>query len=525
MKRFSTLSRRAFLGQAVAPARPNIVLILADDLGFSDLGCYGGEIATPNLDRLAQQGTRFTQFYNCARCCPTRSALMSGLYPHQAGIGYMEPTHKYARGAHRLAPRAYQGFLRPDVPTLGQALQRAGYQTFLSGKWHLGSAPGQRPWERGFHRTYGILGGMSAYFNPPPQQIFDQGQPLAHTGPDYYTTDRFTDRALDFLREASPAQPYFLYLAYTAPHFNLDAWPADIAKYRGKYRGGWDALRARRLERQKQLGIVPPSTSLSPRHPQSPPWEEERDQDLMDLKMAVYAAAVDRLDQNIGRLLDHLRESGQEENTVVFFLSDNGAEMLGRRWPTSAPYEKRDHAMYLLPWANASNTPFRLFKQQMHEGGIASPFLARWPGHFAASRLERKSYGHVIDLFPTLLEIAGGQSPNLEGKSLLPALRGRAIAQETRFWEHGGNRAVRAGRWKLVSYYNEVECDPVTYGLGYRTGPWELYDMERDRTESHNLAPRQPARVRALSAAYERWAQRVGVVPWEEILREGGYPA
>jgi arylsulfatase len=505
--------------------RPNIILIMADDLGFSDLGCYGGEIETPNLDALAAQGLRFAQFYNNARCCPTRSTLMSGLYPHQGGIGYMEPTHKYAAGAQKLGLREYQGFLRTDVTTLGEALQRAGYQTFLSGKWHLGTDPGQRPWERGFDRTYGILGGMSAYFNPPPQQIFDQGQPLKETGPQYYTTDRFTDRALDYLREAKPGQPYFLYMAYTAPHFNLDAWPRDIAKYRGQYRIGWDELRARRLRRQKELGIVPANTVLSPRHAQSPAWQDERDKDLMDLKMAVYAAAVDRMDQNIGRLLRFLRDSGQEENTAVIFLSDNGGEMLGRRLNSEAPYQPRDHAFYLLPWANASNTPFRLFKQQMHEGGISTPFIVRWPKQIAAGRLETKSYGHVMDLYPTLLDLAGSGQKGLEGKSLLPVWRGRGTQQETRFWEHGGNCAVRQGRWKLVRYYNEVECDPVTYGLGFRTGPWELYDIERDRTELNDLAPRQPQRVRQMSAAYERWAQRVGVVPWEEILRAGGYPA
>ncbi len=539
--RYPSPSRRELLAALAAPASgaraakdrpPNIVLILADDLGFSDLGCYGGEIHTPNLDRLASQGVRVAQFYSCARCCPTRSSLLTGLYPHQAGIGYMEPTHKYARGVDKMRLPQYQGFLNRNCATLAEALKPAGYQCFLSGKWHVGRDPGQRPWERGFDRFYGILGGAVPYFKPPSGQVHDGAAP-AVIAENFYSTDAFTDRALQFLNEADASRPQFLYLAYTAPHFNLDAWPKDIEKYRGRYRVGWDTIRQQRFARQVRLGLVPASTKLSPRHPRSPAWENESRQDLMDLKMSVYAATVERMDWNIGRVLDQIQRSGQEENTVVVFLSDNGGEMLGRYQNPQPPFEKRHHATYDLSWGNVSNTPFRLFKQTMHEGGISEPFIARWPGHFPANRIVRRGYGHVRDLMPTFLDLAGGSYPRqvngnevqpLEGASLRSLLSGKAPSPAPPiFWEHGGNRAVRDGKWKLVSYYNEVEEDPVTYGLGVRTGPWELYDMERDRSECSDLAAKEPGRVRRMAAQYESWARRVGVVPWEDILRAGDW--
>jgi arylsulfatase A-like enzyme len=532
-----TVTRRQWLATAAGALarrkRPNIILIVADDLGFSDLGCYGGEIETPNLDRLASQGVRFTQFYNCARCCPTRASLLTGLYPHQAGIGYMEPTHKYARGAIERKIPQYQGFLNRECVTLAEALKPAGYQSFLSGKWHVGREPGQMPLDRGFDRFFGILGGMVAYFDPPPEQLYEGREPLKRLPPKFYATDAFTDKAIQFMKEADPARPYFLYLAYTSPHFNLDAWPEDIRKYRGKYMVGWDETRRRRFERQLKLGIVAPGAQLSERHPRSPAWEDEPDKDLMDLKMAVYAAAVDRMDWNIGRLLEALRRSRAEDNTLVIFISDNGGEMLGRRLNSKPPYSKKDHAMYLLPWANVSNTPFRLFKQMMHEGGISSPFIARWPGVTPPGSLLRRDFGHVMDLMPTFLEIAGATYPSryngrrippVEGMSLLAMLHGREGGKRrTLFWEHGGNRALRDGRWKLVSFYNEVEEDPVTFGLGARTGAWELYDMEKDRSECSDLARAHPERVRAMERQYEQWARRCGVVPWEEILRDGGW--
>ncbi len=530
------MTRRQWLAGAAggfAPRkRPNIILMMADDMGFSDLGCYGGEIETPNLDRLASQGVRFTQFYNCARCCPTRASLLTGLYPHQAGIGYMEPTHKYARGAIERKIPQYQGFLNQQCVTLAEALKPAGYQCFLSGKWHVGREPGQMPLDRGFDRFFGILGGMVSYFDPPPAQLYEGRDPLKTLPRNFYSTDTFTGKAIQFMQEADAARPYFLYLAYTSPHFNLDAWPEDIRKFRGRYLEGWDEIRRRRFERQLKLGIVAPGTKLSERHPRSPSWESEPDKDLMDLKMAVYAAAVHRMDWNIGRVLDALRRSGAEDNTLVIFISDNGGEMLGRRTNSKPPYSRQDYATYMLPWGNVSNTPFRQFKQMMHEGGVSSPFIARWPGVTPVGGLLRRDFGHVRDLMPTFLEIAGADYPSshngrriapTEGRSLMPMIRGRETGKRPAlFWEHGGNRALRDGRWKLVSYYNEVEEDPVTFGLGARTGPWELYDMESDRSECANLASSNLKRVRTMERQYEHWARRTGVVPWEVILRMGG---
>jgi len=531
------MTRRQWLATAaggIAPRkRPNIILMMADDMGFSDLGCYGGEIETPNLDRLASQGVRFTQFYNCARCCPTRASLLTGLYPHQAGIGYMEPTHKYARGAIEREIPQYQGFLNKECVTVAEALKLAGYQCFISGKWHVGREPGKMPLDRGFDRFFGILGGMVAYFDPPPGQLYEGRDPLKALPKNFYSTDAFTDKAIQFMQEADPARPYFLYLAYTSPHFNLDAWPEDIQKYRGRYLAGWDAIRRLRYERQLKLGILPSNTQLSERHPRSHSWEDEREKDLMDLKMAVYAAAVDRMDRNVGRVLDALRRSGAEDNTLVIFISDNGGEMLGRRPNSKPPYSKQDHATYMLPWGNVSNTPFRQFKQMMHEGGISSPFIARWPGVTPTGSLLRRDFGHVMDLMPTFLDVAGAGYPGqhngrrtlpMAGRSLLSLLRGQEGGKRPAlFWEHGGNRAIRDGRWKLVSYYNEVEADTVTFGLGARTGPWELYDMQSDRSECADLASANPKRVRAMERQYEQWARRSGVVPWEDILRIGGW--
>ncbi len=534
------LNRRRFLGSlAAAPLaaagadrRPNIVLIMVDDMGFSDIGCYGAEIATPNLDSLAARGVRFTQFYNCARCCPTRASLLTGLYPHQAGVGYMEPGNRYNKPiVEKLRAPQYQGFLNDRCVTIAEALRPAGYQTFMAGKWHVGSAPGQRPLDRGFDRFFGLLGGASSFFKPRPDQLYSGNQPLTELPPDFYATDAYARAAVRFLEEAAADRPFFLYLAFTAPHWPLEARPEDIARYRGRYRDGWDELRRRRLARQIELGLFPPGTRLTPRHKDSYPWEQEPDQDNMDLRMAVYAAMLDSVDRNTGLVIEALRRLGREQNTLIMFLSDNGA--------CAEPYLRKpggepNHAAQLLPWANASNTPFRLFKHWVHEGGIASPFIACWPARLPAGGVINTRWtGHVIDILPTCLAAAGVKYPavyqgrriqRVQGQSMLRALGDpRRRRRGPLFWEHEGNRALREGRWKLVSYYNEIHEEMGKVGTGRRTGAWELYDLEADRTEMDDLAPTHARLVRSMIRAHRAWELRVGVVDWEEVMKAGGF--
>jgi arylsulfatase len=499
-----------------APARPNVLLILADDLGFSDLGCYGSEIATPHIDRLAAGGLRFTSFYNAARCCPTRASLLTGLYPHQAGVGHM---------LQAWSPPGYTTGLNDRCATIAEVLRLAKYRTYHAGKWHVGHLVGfqttAHPLDRGFDRFYGT-GGGSNYFAPKP--LMSDRKLIEPKGPDYYLTDDLTGAAVRFVREHArdhAGTPFFLHLCYTAPHFPLQARPADIQKYRGKYRAGWDALRQARHARQKKLGIVESRWKLSPRDPVAAAWADAKDKDEWDLRMAVYAAMIDRMDQGIGRVLDALRAARLLDDTLILFLSDNGAsaEALDT-WPNPARGHKpgavtgtRDsHRCLEVGWANAANTPFREHKMWVHEGGISTPLIAHWPAGIAARGKLTSAVGHIVDILPTLIELAGVKYPArlgrrdlvpLEGKSLVPILQGKAPQGErTLFWEHEGNRAIRDGKWKLVAEYR---------------GKWELYDLESDRTECSNLAGKQPQRVQALAAKWQAWAKKVGVVPWEKL--------
>lgn len=521
--------------QSTEDGRPNIILIMADDMGFSDIGCYGSEIHTPNLDRLAEKGTRYTEFSNCARCCPTRASLLTGLYPHQAGVGYMEPGNRYNKAiVETVGAPQYQGHLRQNCVTIAEALRGAGYQTFMSGKWHVGTEEGQRPTDRGFDRYYGILGGACNYWHPDPENLRQGDAPVRDLPDDFYTTDYFSEYAARFIREADADRPFFLYLAYNAPHWPLHAWPEDIDRYRGRYMMGWDELRRQRLTHQKEMGLLSPRTSLTPRDWESHPWEDEFDKEGMDLRMAVYAAMVDRMDQGIGRVLAALRERGQEENTLTMFLSDNGgcAEPVGRD-SCEEPGPADTFQGYLLPWANASNTPFRLFKHWTHEGGIATPFIVHWPARISAGTINTRQTGNVKDLLPTCLEAAGVQYPvthagreitPCEGHSLVHSFFDpESVQNEPIFWEHEGNRAVRHGQWKLVSYYNQIHQEMGRVGTGRRTGGWELYDMERDRVELNDLAGAYPEKVDELLRAYREWEERVGVLDWEFCLQLGSY--
>jgi arylsulfatase A-like enzyme len=494
--------------------KPNIVLIMADDMGFSDIGCYGGEIHTPNLDKLAAGGLRFTQFYNAARCCPTRASLLTGLYPHQAGIGLMVGNSGYP---------AYQGYLNEHCVTIAEALKPAGYKTFMSGKWHVGEDRTHWPTDRGFDRYFGLISGAANYFDIVKTKAQGVKRQMAlddksYTPPreGFYMTDAITDHAVEFIAgHGRSKQPFFLYLPYTSPHWPLHAWPQDITKYKGKYLKGWDALRQERYERMVKMGIISDKWKLSPRDTTTWPWDDEKNKELLDSKMAVYAAQIERMDYGIGRVLDKIREIGAEENTLVLFLADNGGCAEGgpvgfdNRKNGLPPGGVDSFMSYGLSWANASNTPFRRYKHWVHEGGISTPLIAYWPAVIKNAGALTGQSGHLIDLMATCLDVAGTQYPKtykgreitpLEGKSLLPIFEGKQReGHEAIYWEHEGNRAVRQSKWKLVAAHGQ---------------PWELYDLEADRTELNNLADKFPEKVEQLKGLYQSWAKRCGVQPW-----------
>lgn len=484
--------------------RPNIIVIMADDMGFSDLGCYGSEISTPNLDRLAAGGMRFTQFYNTGRCCPTRAALLTGLYSHQAGVGEMT--------ADRGLP-GYRGHLNDRCVTIAEALGQSGYHTLMSGKWHVGDKRPHWPVDRGFEKYFGLLEGASNYFHSDKKMAIDD-QPYKPKGDDFYMTDAITDHAVDYINEYTrKADPFFLYVAYTAPHYPLHAWPKDITRYKGKYMAGWDALRRQRYEKMIQMGLIEPKWPLSPRDERSPAWDDVKNKEAEDLKMAVYAAQIDRMDQGIGKIMDKLQAAGELENTLILFLCDNGgcAEKRNSGSPDAPLGSEESYLSYGLPWAAVSNTPFRLYKQRVHEGGIASPLIACWPNTIRPGQITHQP-GHVMDIMATCLDIANAKYPEtfkgreitpLEGISLLPAFQGRAEeGHDALYWEHMGNRAVRQGKWKLVALDGER---------------WELYDMEADRSELTDLSIDQPEKAAELVDLYNRWAERCGVLTQKEL--------
>lgn len=491
-----------------ATQRPNIIVIMADDMGYSDIGCYGSEISTPNIDSLADNGVRFTQYYNAARCCPTRASLLTGLYPHQAGMGGM-----ISRGYNKPAG-PYQGYLNDQCVTIPEVLRNAGYSTYCSGKWHVGEEPEHWPRERGFDRYFGLISGASSYYElvvSGRQMVLDD-EPWRIPDRDFYMTDAFTDHAVQCIDEHDEGRPFFQYLPYTAPHFPLHALPEDIEKYRDRYREGWDVLREERHARMKELGVIDSDWALSPRDPDVPAWED-RDRSVdWELRMAVYAAMIDRMDQGIGRVMDALRRRNMLDNTLIMFVADNGGcheSVSGRglNTPGSKPGERGSYVGYLKPWANASNTPFRLFKQYIHEGGISSPLVAHWPKGIEARGEITNSMHHVMDFMPTCCELANATYPDtyrnqpiqpMEGESLLPALHGEAQSEpRTLYWEHMRNTAVRSGDWKLVSRRENTE--------------WELFDMVTDRTELTDRSADSPNVKEKLLGQYNDWATRVGV--------------
>ena len=495
---------------ASAPPRPNILVILVDDMGFSDIGCYGSEVPTPNLDKLAAGGLRFTQFYNTGRCCPTRASVLTGLYPHQTGVGHMVEDGGVP---------GYRGRLNNLCVTIGEVLGGAGYFTAMSGKWHVGQNHGVVPWERGFQRSLNSPAGGFYYPEGKQGRLFLNGKALADNAPElpknWYTTDLYTDFGIRFIDEALAAkQPFLLYLAYNAPHFPLQAPADEIAHFRGKYKVGWDKLREQRHARQKELGVVEKSWPLSPRPDLVPAWDTltEADKDRFDHIMAIYAACVAHMDTAVGHLVAALKQRGVLDNTLILFLSDNGgnAESGPRgRLEGDSPGGAGSTVFCGQSWATLENTPFRRYKHYNHEGGIATPLIAHWPAGIAAHGELRQQPGQLVDIMATCVELAGAKYPAMfhrqailpmEGRSLVPAFADQPIQRDALYWEHEGNAAVRVGDWKLVR-------------LG-RNGPWELYNLKTDRTELHDLAAAEPARAAELAAKWDAWASRANVKPY-----------
>ena len=534
----------------ITQKKPNILLILADDMGYSDVGCYGSEIHTPNIDALAAHGLRFTQFYNGARCCPSRASLLTGLYAHQAGVGLMTEDRQQP---------GYRGRLNDSCVTLAQVLKSAGYQTFMSGKWHVGD---MLPTTRGFDRFYGFYTGYTVNsWNPDQMGLFPPGPMHSYAPGKFYAADAITDYTLDFIHEGrrNADHPWFVYLAYQAAHFPLMAPKKEADRYVSVYEQGWDKIRDARLTRMKQLGLFDNSIDLSPRSliPKpfraaqdglnatvNPAWDSlpaDRREDLAH-RMALYAAMVEHMDRDIGRIIDDLRRHDDLDNTLIVFLSDNGACAewapfgfdLKMDYPQSDGTKGTGHGYngatqvkshlhtgaeldtmgqpggtgigYGSGWANACNTPFRMYKHYDHEGGISTPFIVHWPAHISDKGVLRTQVGHIIDLMPTLVEVGGAKYPAnynghsilpMEGKSLVPAFANQPIPREALFWEHERNQAVRVGDMKLVRLAGK---------------PWELYDMSKDRVEMNNLSASQPDVVRKMSALWDAWAARCNVI-------------
>jgi len=470
-------------------ARPNIILIVTDDLGHSDIGAWGGEIRTPNLDWLAKEGLRFTQFYNASKCEPSRASLLTGLYWPVTGLGGK-------RGI-----------------TLGEALRGAGYATCALGKWHIDG----NPVHRGFDRYFGHLSGASPFFPPLNNSWRVDTNPFTTDDPDFYVTDALTDFTIDFIRtnrRTAPEKPFFVYLGYNAPHNPLQAPHEDILRYRGSYLKGWDVLREERYQRMIGQGLIDPeATPLSPRPQNIPAWDSltPEQKDLEDLRMSVYAAMIDRLDQNIGRLLDGLRAEGVAENTLILFLSDNGASPY---WRTDRPMlaagrlpgDRNSNWEIGLGWANAANTPFRLYKRNQHEGGILTPMIAWWPAGIRNGGRKVSDVSHIIDILPTLLDAgqgsypaqsAGRANPPLPGKSLLPLFK-----DQTREPHHAlyfllyDHAAIRSGNWKLARVDGH---------------PWELFDLSSDRTETRDLATEHPEITQRLERQFTTWLTEVNM--------------
>jgi arylsulfatase len=529
--------------------KPNFLIVMVDDLGYSDISSYGSEIPTPSIDFLANNGLRYTQFRNSARCCPSRASLMTGLYPHRAGIGHM---------MNDLGREGYRGDLSKNSVTIAEVLKSVGYNTYMAGKWHLTrfSEPKDSnhnwPIQRGFDKFYGTLAGYGSQYNPIGLM---EGNNLIEPTDDYYYTEALTQKSIDYLKEAHEQQnPFFLYLAYTAPHYPLHAKKGAIDKHRGRFSVGWDSLRSRRYDKLRDLGMLNPETELPVRDGMSIPWKDEPNKKWQESRMEAYAGMIEHVDQGIGDILKALKINGQLNNTIIFFLSDNGGsaeghlnntvERWGTPWKSKLIPEKtmngervisgdfvglelgpeNTFGSYGPKWSNVSNSPFRLHKNWVHEGGISSPFIVHWPNGIKDHGSLRNQSVHIMDIMATCLDISrvkypneynGNQIKELQGVSLVPSFENNPLnRKEPLFWEHEGNRAVIDGKWKLVSAYPGSWSSMLDFKY---EGNWELYDLEKDRTETNNLATVYPAIVQELSEEWKTWANKNGVISYEEL--------
>lgn len=517
MKQFlltTLLGLLTFFSQAAE--KPNIIVVLVDDMGFADLGCYGSEIPTPNLDSLAAHGVRFTQFYNTGRCCPTRASLLTGLYPHQAGVGHMTEDKGLL---------GYAGRLNDSCVSMAEVLKPAGYFTAMTGKWHVGQNLGVTPWGRGFDRSLNAAAGGFYFAGGDKAKLFLNGKAIdgddASLPKDWYSTDLWTTFGLKFIDEAmAEKKPFYLHLCHNAPHFPLQAPAEAIAMFRGKYKAGWGALRDQRIKRQQELGITDPAWQKSPRPEPIKLWKDltAEEQERFDNIMAVYAACVYRMDKAIGDLVAGLKQRGVLDNTLILFMSDNGGNAeAGPNGKTNGDPTKADSSWFCgESWAFLENAPFRKYKHYNHEGGIASPLIAHWPAVVKTMRQGDKEMGrlehtpaHLIDIMATCADVGGATYPKehkghaitpMEGKSLKDVLLGGPMESRALFWEHEGNAAIREGDMKLVR-------------TSYK-GHWELYDLKADRTEQHDLTSAQPDQAKALAAKWEAWAERAQVKPY-----------
>ncbi|NOX99995.1 MAG: arylsulfatase [Verrucomicrobia bacterium] len=550
----------AYIPTYAAAERPNIILIMGDDMGISDIGCYGSEIKTPNLDNLAEGGLRFRQFYNTSRCCPTRASLLTGLYPHQAGIGDMMDD---------LGMDGYRGELNRNSVTIAEVLKTAGYRTYVAGKWHVtkktqaNSDADRRNWplQRGFDRFYGTIHGAGSFFDPNSltrdNSFISPFDDPEYQSEEFYYTDAISDHAVRFVQEHHQEQsdsPFFMYVAYTSAHWPMHARKRDIAKYKGQYDAGYDVIRKARYEKMINLGLIDSQSAKLSKLKDS--WKETDHLKWDIVNMEVYAAMIDNMDQGIGRIVKSLKETGQYENTLLLFFQDNGGshEGMGRgnggaqrqAAPSLDPLSKSYLQLDMIPkqtrdgfpirqgkgvtagpedtyigygkaWATVSNTPFREYKHWVHEGGISTPLIAHWPAKIRRKGEWENTPSHLIDLMATCVDVAGAEYPAtfhggknitpMEGKSLRLAFEGKGdqIDREAIYWEHEGNRAIRSGNWKLVA--NGIK------------GKWELYDISKDRSELNNLAATMPDKVKRLANMWKAYAQRTNVVPWPEVRK------
>jgi len=533
--------------------KPNVIVILTDDMGYSDIGCFGSEIHTPNIDKLAMNGLRYTRFYNTARCSPSRAALLTGLYPHQAGMGHLS-TENYTEDG-------YVDDLSKNVITMAELFKQAGYATYMTGKWHIAKNMGTTtdksnwPCQRGFQRYFGTLNGSGSYYDPG---TLISNNTFIAPSKNFYYTNAISDTAVKFINEHQSKNPFFFYIAYTAAHWPLHAPDSEVEKYKGMYNKGWDIARQQRFEKLKKLGIISDKCVLTERGVSIPEWSKEPLKEWQVKRMEVYAAMIDIMDQGVGRIITALEKKGILENTIIFYMHDNGGcaetldtdqpeipltakqklkasfaadSILLEKKPTYTrdgdylrsgrgvvPGEANTWSTYGVEWANVSNTPFREYKQFTHEGGIASPLIVYWPKGIKATGELRKQPSHLIDILATCVDIVGLNYPTVfnghtiqpyEGKSLVPTFTNKPIAREFIFWEHAANRALRMNEWKLVSKTQKKKIfSPLV------DNNWELYNIDIDPSETNNVANKYPEKVKEMSAKWEAEATRMKAKPW-----------